>query len=66
MEKYIRVIQATDDNKICWINKATDTHLDNVIIIAFSTTTMGILPFLNVNLNVHCLSLKHFLSTISI
>jgi hypothetical protein len=40
-EKYGRVGQATDDNIIrrmriaCWITKATDTHSEYVILIAF-------------------------------
>jgi hypothetical protein len=39
--KYGRVGQATDDNIIqhmcfaCWITKATDTHAEYVILIAF-------------------------------
>jgi hypothetical protein len=41
VEKYGRAGQATDDNKIrrtrfaCWITKATDTHLQYVIVFAF-------------------------------
>jgi hypothetical protein len=41
VEKYGRVRQATVDNIIrrmrfmCWITKATDTHLQYVILIAF-------------------------------
>jgi len=41
VEKYGRVRQATDDNKIwrlgvaCWITKATDTYSEYVIVIAF-------------------------------
>jgi hypothetical protein len=41
VEKYGRVRQATDDNTIrrmrfaCWITKATDTHSEYVILIAF-------------------------------
>ena len=41
MEKYGRAGQATDDNIIrrmrfaCWITKATDTHSEYVILIAF-------------------------------
>jgi hypothetical protein len=41
VEKYGRVRQAIDDNIIwhmlfvCWITKATDTHLEYVILIAF-------------------------------
>ena len=41
MEKYGTAGQATDHNIIrcmrfaCWITKATDTHIDYVIIIAF-------------------------------
>jgi hypothetical protein len=40
-EKYGTARQATDDNIIrrmrfaCWITKATDTHSENVILIAF-------------------------------
>jgi hypothetical protein len=41
VEKYGTARQATDDNIIqrmrfaCWINKATDTHSERVIIISF-------------------------------
>ena len=41
MEKYGRARQATDDNIIrrmrfaCWITKATDTHSQYIILIAF-------------------------------
>jgi hypothetical protein len=41
VEKYGRARQATDDNIIrrmrfaCWITKATDTHSQHVILIAF-------------------------------
>jgi hypothetical protein len=41
VEKYVRARQATDDNIIrrmrfaCWITKATDTHSECVILIAF-------------------------------
>jgi hypothetical protein len=41
VEKYGTVRQATDDNIIrrmlfaCWITKATDTHSEYVILIAF-------------------------------
>jgi hypothetical protein len=44
VEKYCRAGQATDDNMArmriaCWIPNATDTHLEYVILIAFSTAT---------------------------
>jgi len=41
VEKYGRAVKATDDNIIwhmhieCWITKATNTHSENVILIAF-------------------------------
>jgi len=41
VEKYGTDGQATDDNTIrrirfaCWVNKATDTHSEYVIFIAF-------------------------------
>jgi len=41
VEEYSRASQATNDNIIwhmhvvCWITKATDTHLEYVILIAF-------------------------------
>jgi hypothetical protein len=41
VEKYGRVRQATDDNVVrpmrvaCWITKATDTHSEYVMLIAF-------------------------------
>jgi hypothetical protein len=40
--KYGTARQVTDDNTIrrtrfaCWVTKATDTHLESVIIIAFA------------------------------
>jgi hypothetical protein len=43
VEKYCRADQATDDNIVwcmrfaCWIPKATDTHSEYVILIAFPT-----------------------------
>ena len=41
MEKYCRTGQATDNiwrmRFACWITKATDTHSENVILIAFPT-----------------------------
>ena len=46
MEKYGRVEQATDDNRVrhmnfaCWINKATNTHSEYINTHCFSTTTM--------------------------
>ena len=42
MVKYSRAQQATDDNIIrdmrfaCWITKATDTHSEYVLLIAFA------------------------------
>jgi hypothetical protein len=62
VEKYGRARQATDDNIIrrmlyaCWIPKATDTHSEYVILIAFprqewlSERTSMLLLY------VHCLS----------
>jgi hypothetical protein len=57
VEKYSRAEQATDDNIIrrmrfaCWITKATDTHSQYVILIAFPRQ-----QWLNnnVTLYVHC------------
>jgi hypothetical protein len=42
MEKYGRARYATDDNVIlhmhfaCWVTKATNTHSQHLILIAFS------------------------------
>jgi hypothetical protein len=42
VERYATTWQATDDNKVrrmriaCWLNKATGTHSDYVIVIAFA------------------------------
>jgi len=60
MEKYIPARQATDDNIIwrtrfvCWIPKATDTHSEFVILIAFPQQAVS-RTRLNVTLYVHCL-----------
>jgi hypothetical protein len=61
VEKYNTARHASDDNIIrrmriaCWITKATDTHSDYVILIAFSTATVVTRTRLNVTLYVHCL-----------
>jgi hypothetical protein len=39
----------------CWIRKATNTHLEYVILIVFSTDTMVALTHLIVTLYVHCI-----------
>jgi len=47
MNEYGRARQATDDNLIrrmrfvCWLNKATDTHLGYAIIIASLPSTLA-------------------------
>ena len=46
----------------CWIPKATNTHSEYVILIAFSTATMIARTGRSVKLYVHCLS---YLSAIS-
>jgi hypothetical protein len=41
VEKYVRAREATDDNIIwhmcfaCWVTKATDTHIEYLILVAF-------------------------------
>ena len=40
----------------CWIPKATNTHSEYVIVIAFSTAIIDAQPRLNVTLYVRCLS----------
>ena len=41
-KKYVRARQATDDNVIrhmefvCWMTKATDTHSEYVLLMAFA------------------------------
>jgi hypothetical protein len=58
MEKYGTARHATDDNIIrrmrftCWITKATDTHVEYVILIAFPRQQR---TRLNVTLDVGCL-----------
>jgi hypothetical protein len=62
VENYSTARQVTDDNIIlfmrfaCWITKATDTHSEYVILIAFHTATMVTWTRLNVTLYVHPLS----------
>ena len=41
---------------LSWIPKATNTHSEYVIFIAFSTATVVARTLLNVTLYVHCLS----------
>ena len=40
----------------CWVPKATNTHSEYVILIAFFTVTVVARTRLNVTLYVHCLS----------
>jgi hypothetical protein len=44
VKKYCRAGKATDDvwrmRFACWIPKATDTHSEYVVVIAFSTATL--------------------------
>jgi hypothetical protein len=62
MEKYGTDRQATDDNIIrrmrfaCWITKATDTHLEYVILIAFTRQQWLRERASMFRLYVHCLS----------
>jgi hypothetical protein len=59
VEKYGRAKQSTDDNIIrrmrfaCWITKATDTHSEYVILIAF-LQQQWLHERLDVTLYVHC------------
>ena len=61
-EKHGTVGQATDDNIIrlmliaCWIPKATNTHSEYVIRIAFPTAIVVARTRPHVRLFVHCLS----------
>jgi hypothetical protein len=60
VEKYGRARQAKDDNIIqcmcfgCWITKATNTHSEYVILIAFPRQQWLHETCLNVTLYVHC------------
>jgi hypothetical protein len=62
VEKYCTAGQATDDNIIrrmhfaCWITKATDTHSEYVIRIAFPWQQWLCKCVLMLRLYVHCLS----------
>jgi hypothetical protein len=62
VEKYGTARQATDDDIIrrmrfaCRITKATDTHSEYVILIAFRLATVVTRTRLSVTLYVHCLS----------
>jgi hypothetical protein len=66
VEKYGKARQATDDNITrrmrftCWITKATDTHSEYVIPIAFPQQLVT-RTRLNVTLYVRCLSCLPFL-----
>jgi hypothetical protein len=62
MEKYCGARQATDDNIIrrvrfpCWITKATNTHLEYVILIALPQQQRLRERATMLRLYVHCLS----------
>jgi hypothetical protein len=62
VEKYDTARQATDDNIIrrnriaCWITKATDTHSEYVILIAFARQQCLRERASMLRLYVHCLS----------
>jgi hypothetical protein len=62
VEKYGTARQATDDNIIrrmrfaCWMTKATDTHSEYVILIAFARQQWLRERASIIRLNVHCLS----------
>ena len=62
MEKYGRAGQATDGNIIrrmrfaCWITKATDTHSEYIILIAFTWQQWLCERASILRLYVHCLS----------
>jgi len=61
VEKYGKVRHATDDNTIrnmrlnCGLNKATDTHSENVIHTVFSATIMFNPTRLSVYTYISCL-----------
>jgi hypothetical protein len=61
VEKYGRAGQATDGNTIrhmrfaCWINKATETHSEYVIVNCFSTCLMVAQMRLSITLYARCL-----------
>ena len=67
VEKYNTAGQTTDDNIIgllrmrlaCWITKATDTHTEHAILIAFPTAKMVSEKHLSITLCVHCLFCSH-------
>ena len=60
-KKYGRAAEATDDNMkrcmrlACWICKATDTHLEYVILIAFPHDNNGYAAALHCYVITHCL-----------
>jgi hypothetical protein len=62
VEKYGRTGQATDDNIIrrirfsFWVTKATDTHSENVIFIAFARQQWLCERASMLRLYLHCLS----------
>jgi hypothetical protein len=62
VEKYGTAGQATDDNIIqrmrfaCWITKATDTHSEYVILIAFPRQQWLSGSCTMLRLQIHCLS----------
>ena len=70
VEKYCRTRQATDDiitwlmSFACWITKATDTHSEYVILIAFARSkwlreNSSMLPYTCTPFLVKCLSRWH-------
>jgi hypothetical protein len=71
VEKYGTAIPATDDSIIrlmrfvCWITKATGTHSEYVILIAFPQQQRLFECTLILRLYVHCLSSLMLLSNMS-
>jgi hypothetical protein len=67
VEKYGRAGQATDDNTriiwrmrfACWITKATDTHTEYVILMAFPRQLKFREGASMLRLYIHCLSSYH-------
>jgi hypothetical protein len=66
VEKYGTAGEATDENIIrstriaCWITKATDTHLEYVILNAFPQQQWLRESTWMLRLYVHCLSYLHY------
>lgn len=67
VEKYCSAEEIKDEHTLscinfaCWVNRATNAHLDHVILIAFSRQQRLREGASMIRLYVHCLSSSHVL-----